>query len=180
MKANALLIAEPFLWDDTFKRAVILIADHHSEGTHGFILNRPLGVKLNDVLGNTFPEIDATVYLGGPVETDTLHYLHNVGDLIANAHKIADGIWWGGDFEELKFLIAQKMITPNNVRFYIGYTGWEKGQLADEIADKTWILADGHTNFVFNNYPSLWQKTLSTIDETHSIIGTMPDYPFWN
>jgi putative transcriptional regulator len=110
-----------------------------------------------------------------------LHFLHNVGDLISDSHKVADGLWWGGDFDELQFLVEQKLISTENLRFFIGYTGWEKGQLGREILERTWILSESDPNYVFRTRPlSLWKKAMSLISETHDVIGTIPDYHFWN
>ncbi len=158
-----------------------MVTDHHEEGTHGFILNRPLDIKINDIFEDSFPELDAYIYEGGPVSTDTLHFLHNVGDLLSDTHKVADGLWWGGDFDELKFLIEQKLISSENVRFFVGYAGWEKGQLEREIFEGTWVLSECDSNYVFRSRPlTLWSKAMSLISETHGVIGQIPDTYFWN
>lgn len=181
IKNNTLLIATPFLWEDSFRRTVVLVTEHSAEGTHGFILNRPLGVGVQEIFGDSFPKIEAMVYEGGPVETDTLHFLHNVGDLISDSHRVGNGIWWGGDFEEVKFLIEQQLITAENIRFFIGYAGWEAGQLAAEMEERHWLTSEGDANYVFR-LPSndVWKQALATISEQHRVIGTMPDTEFWN
>lgn len=181
IKNNTLLIATPFLWEDNFRKTVVLVTEHGAEGTHGFILNRPLGVGVQDIFGDSFPKIDAMVYEGGPMEIDTVHFLHNVGDLISDSHPVGKGVWWGGDFEELKFLIEQQLITADNLRFFIGYAGWESGQLATEIEERHWLTSEGEANYVFRLPPSeVWKQALASISEQHGVIGTMPDTEFWN
>ncbi len=89
------LIAEPFMLDPNFKRAVVLLCEHQQEGSLGFILNKSLDMKINDLIAE-FPKFDATVFYGGPVQTDTVHYIHNVGDLLNNSNGIIDGVFWAG------------------------------------------------------------------------------------
>jgi putative transcriptional regulator len=68
IKSGQLLVAEPFMLDPYFRRAVILLCEHHDEGSVGFILNKKTDMKVNDLI-NTFPTFDAEVFYGGPVQT---------------------------------------------------------------------------------------------------------------
>ena len=122
------LLAEPFMRDSNFKRAVVLMCENNEEGSLGFVLNKPLEDTKIDRLVPEFPEFDANVYFGGPVQTDTIHYVHNVGELLDDSVKITEGVYWGGDFEKLKFLISSGLVKPHNIRFFIGYTGWSSGR----------------------------------------------------
>ena len=111
-KKGHLLIAEPsILGDQSFNRSVVLLAEHNEEGSVGFILNKPLSYTLNDLV----PEINAkfTIYNGGPVEQDNLYFIHNIPDIIPNSIEIANGIYWGGDFESTKDLINSGAISKN-------------------------------------------------------------------
>src|SRR5690606_18989797 len=99
-----LLIAEPSIIGDTsFNRSVVLLADHTSEGSLGFILNKPLGYSLKDLVPNT--DADFKVYNGGPVEQDNLYFIHKIPDLIPESIEISLGIYWGGDFDVVLSLI---------------------------------------------------------------------------
>ena len=69
------LLAEPFMMDSNFKRSVVLVCEHEEEGSLGFILNKSLKMKINDLVSE-FPDIESFVYYGGPVQTDTIHYIH--------------------------------------------------------------------------------------------------------
>ena len=180
IKIGDLLVAEPFMWDSNFRKSVILLTDHHDEGTHGFILNRPLGIPLNDLFA-PFPHIDAEVYYGGPVATDTLHFLHNMGELLSDSLQIDTGIWWGGDLEELRFLIENELITTKNIRFFVGYSGWNKGQLLAEILDGTWIQATNDPNYLFRSpTDTLWRDVLAHKNENFAVIGDMNGDLLWN
>jgi putative transcriptional regulator len=171
-----MLVAEPFMLDPNFKRAVILICDHHEEdGSIGFVLNKALDMKLNDLLA-TFPEFDANVYYGGPVQTDTIHYIHTLGDLLPNSVEIMDGVWFGGDFDELKNLANLELLEAKDIRFFVGYSGWGTGQLHNELVTKSWFLAEGDFNFVFNKkyFDGMWTNVLQEEGGTKSVIGQMP------
>src|SRR5215204_6333021 len=94
-----LLISEPFLPDPNFERTVVLLCEHNAEGSFGFVLNKPSAIKVNEVMED-FSNFDTVVFVGGPVQQDTLHFIHrNVN--IENAIDIAENIYWGGDFESL-------------------------------------------------------------------------------
>jgi putative transcriptional regulator len=96
-----------------------------------------LKYTINDLL----PEINASfkIYNGGPVEQDNLYFIHNIPELIPNSIEISNGIYWGGDFESTKALINNGKINKNNIRFFLGYTGWEENQLQLEMISNSWI-----------------------------------------
>jgi len=171
-----ILIAEPFMIDPNFKRSVALLCDHTiEEGTVGFVLNKPLGLRINELIID-FPSFDTEVYFGGPVQTDSIHYIHNVGGLLDNSTKVIDGIWWGGDFEKLKFLIKSELINPSNIRFFVGYSGWSPGQLDEEMQYGSWVLSEMYPNYLFKTKATkLWQKVMANKGNTYSVIAQMPD-----
>lgn len=171
-----ILLAEPFMLDPNFKRAVILVCEHdNKDGTVGFIINKPLKMKVGELIAD-FPEFESEVYFGGPVATDTIHYIHNVGDLLEESVQIKRGIYWGGNFEKLKFLITTQLILPKNIRFFVGYSGWSAGQLKEELGYKSWVLSEMHANYMFKSKPSqLWQQAMHNIGSTFSVIAQMPE-----
>ncbi|HSR18184.1 MAG TPA: YqgE/AlgH family protein, partial [Ignavibacteriaceae bacterium] len=109
---GSLLISEPFLLDSYFKRSVVLIGEHDEHGTIGFILNKPTDVKINDAVED-FPYFDAPLYFGGPVDTDSLFYIHTIGTKLEGAKEIVKGVFWGGDYNQLKFLIDTQQVKSN-------------------------------------------------------------------
>ena len=123
-----LLIAEPsIIGDVSFNRSVILLADHNSLGTVGFILNKPLPYSLKDLVENTNSEL--TIFNGGPVEQDNLYFIHNSPELIPDSLEISNGVFWGGNFEIVLELINSKLISENDIKFFLGYSGWDEKQL---------------------------------------------------
>ncbi|MBP6794809.1 MAG: YqgE/AlgH family protein [Saprospiraceae bacterium] len=181
IEAGQILIAEPFLEDPHFQRSVILLTEHYEEnGTIGLVLNKPLRAKINELVVD-FPEIDAQMYYGGPVANDTLHYVHNVGDLLEESIPILRGLYWGGNFEKLKFLIDKQLIGPENIRFFAGYSGWASGQLDEELNIGSWITSEGDSNYIFKvHHSKLWKRILDDKGHTYSVISELPDQMTWN
>lgn len=181
LQKGALLIAEPSLISDiSFNRSVILLADHNKEGAVGFILNKPLEFKINELV----PEVDANfnVYNGGPVEQDNLYFIHNVPNLIQNSIEISNGIYWGGDFELTKTLINNGDIQRENIRFFLGYTGWGEKQLEEEIESNSWILANNTQNQTIFEKTSgeFWKEKIEELGGDYLIWANAPENPFLN
>ncbi len=174
------LLAQPFSLDTNFRRTAVMLTDHHDDGTVGFIVNRPLDVQVNELISGLH-DFKSQVYFGGPVATDSIHYIHNVGDLLDDSIKIKHGIYWGGDFEKLKFLIDTKLIQPTNIRFYVGYSGWSSGQLAEELSHGSWVVADIDTNHLFKSSAAdLWRTIMNEKGNTYSVIAQVSDDINWN
>lgn len=172
-------MAEPFMSDHHFKRAVILLCDHEKEGSVGFVLNKPMGLDIKDLV-NDFPDFSAEVHFGGPVQTDSIHYVHTKGELLEGAMKIEEGLYWGGNYEQLKVLIRQGLLQQNDITFFVGYSGWGEGQLQEEIDLQTWILAENDRNFIFQAQDELlWKKILENLGDRYSVMAQMP-IPIWN
>lgn len=180
VRSGRLLIAEPFMTDPYFGRSVVMLCDHHEEGSLGFIVNKPLDAVASDLLED-FPSGEFPVYYGGPVQTDTLHFMHTVGDLLEDTTLVAPGIFWGGSFDKLKFLIDNNLILPSQVRFYVGYSGWSEGQLMEEMEMRSWILGDPDVNYVFSNQPSkVWERVLGHKGGVYGVLSRIPEGNIWN
>jgi putative transcriptional regulator len=148
-----ILISEPFMEDPNFKQAVILICDYVLEhGTVGFMLNKPIDMKVDELIDD-FPDFDDSVYLGGPVGHDTIHYVH-----------------------KLKFLIDTKVITSEDIKFFVGYSGWSPGQLSDELKMGSWVVDDMDNNYLINiSSDDLWKSSLTNMSSSMAIIAEIPD-----
>lgn len=177
LETGKILVAEPFLADEYFKRSVIFIADYHPTGTVGFVLNRPMRVNIKRLISD-FPDFPGTVYMGGPVEHESIHYIHKVGHLIDGGKEIAPGIFWGGNFNQLKVLISKGLIEPKDIRFFVGYSGWSPGQLEGEITEtNSWLIEDGDANYVFHSDEStdLWKQIMDNKGSNFSVMASHPD-----
>lgn len=175
IETGTILLSEPFMMDPNFKRAAVLLVDHTKDGSIGFVLNQESDVRVNELIKD-FPEFDAPVYIGGPVGRDTVHYLHRRGDLLEESDSVIKGIWWGGDFERLKFLIRQELISPGDIRFFVGYSGWSKDQLEEEMAHGTWVTAAMDPNYLFkSSSDTLWSQVMDHKGNAFSVIADMDD-----
>ena len=175
-----ILISEPFLMDNYFKRSIVLITEHSEEGTVGFVLNKPVNMKVNEIMSD-FPAIDAVVSLGGPVQTNTLHYIHTLGDIIPNSMKVIDNIYWGGEFDVIKRLLESGSLTHENIRFFLGYSGWQSNQLEDELGENAWVVADIKPEEIMtpmNKY--FWNKTLNRLGKKYQMWANFPENPQMN
>lgn len=179
-KTGNILIATPVLIDPNFKRGVVLLCEHNDEGTLGFILNRKLESNVIDVIPD-FPQVKSPLYLGGPVQTDTVYFLHNKGNLLEGSIDVGNGIYWGGNFEQLKLSIEANIITENDFRFFIGYAGWSTGQLQEELDEKSWALAENKYDYVFASDPaSLWSDITKDFGGEFSLAALFPENPSLN
>ncbi len=178
LEKGDLLIAEPFMKDPNFKRTVTLICEHHNEGTLGLVLNRPSIFKINEMIPN-FPSFKGDVYYGGPIGLDRLNYLHAYGDILEGSFHIKDNIYWNGNFEQLKELIKEKIILPQNINFFAGYAGWEADQLQEEMQDESWIVCKDHPE-LFKMSTYMWQEVLVKMGGKNKLISTFPEDPLLN
>jgi len=173
------LISEPFMEDQYFKRAVVYLVEHNEEGTVGFMLNKSLDVSLNEVLVD-FPQMDCPVYLGGPVQPQNLFYLHNKGELLNDSVEIDQGVYWNGNFEQLKEAINQKMITKNDIRFFLGYSGWDAQQLKGELEENSWFVMNLPQKLLFSQTEDLWKSILKDSGSRISPMAEFPENPSLN
>lgn len=157
---NTLLIADPFLQDENFIRAVIYMCSHDQEGSMGFKLNEFSGYKINQLIKG-LDSCSLPVFLGGPVSTNTIHFLHMQPDCIPDGQAIGDSIYWGGDFSIVKKALMNRTLNPNKIRFFLGYSGWGKGQLEQELSEKTWLVASPNQQVVFSTQPeNVWRDSV--------------------
>lgn len=180
-KKGNLLIAEPTITGDiSFNRSVVLLADHNEEGSVGFILNKPLRYTLHDLI----PEIAAgfKIFNGGPIEQDNLYFIHNIPQLISGSIEIAEGIYWGGNFEETKNLINQGKISRNNIRFFLGYSGWDAEQLQNELECHSWIISENDLrNKIIGKSPiDFWKEKIKQQGGDYLIWSNAPENPIYN
>jgi putative transcriptional regulator len=137
--SGKILLSDPFLDEDYFRRSVVLICNHNDDGTFGFVLNNYIDLDLHSVDEN-FPDLDVKISIGGPVETDSLFYIHEFQN-VKDSFEIIGGLFFGGDYNDLIDTIA-KSDNKNAVRFFLGYSGWAPQQLDEEIATHSWIVAE--------------------------------------
>lgn len=180
IEPGLLLISDPFLKDPNFLRTVVLICEHQPEGSFGFVLNKLYHQNLDDLMTD-FQGLKIPLYYGGPVQVDTVHILHKCPELIPGGAEISDGIYWGGDFEEVATLIKEKRLRNSDVRFFIGYSGWGEGQLEEELKQKSWITRESSSNIVFHKQTDqIWKESLKDLGGEYAQMINYPIDPQLN
>ncbi len=179
-KQGRVLISDPFQNDDYFKRSVVFLTEHNEKGSVGFVLNKPVDVAINEILAD-FPSIDTTISVGGPVGTDSVHYIHRLGDLIPNSVEVMKNIWWGGDFEVVKELINQGALKNDRIRFFVGYSGWEPKQLEREISENSWVVSELDSGLIMDSHSKeFWKMLLNTLGGKYKLWTNFPENPGMN
>jgi putative transcriptional regulator len=179
LKTGKIIIAKPFLLDPFFKRSVIILTEHNTEGSVGFILNKPLDINIADI--STVLPINDNIYYGGPVNNDIMFTIHTFGDLIEGSIPIIKGLYWGGKIDIIKKYIEEGITNENNMRFFIGYAGWSKGQLEHELTENSWFVADFNSKFIMGTEPrSLWRQALINMGDKYAQYANYPENPIYN
>ncbi len=175
-----ILIAEPFLPGNYFNRSVILLVAYSKKGAVGFILNKKVELAIHDVLPD-FPEFGGDVYLGGPVATDSIYFIHKLGGKLPGSIHVLGNLYWGGDFEVVKQQIASGIIHPSEIRFFVGYSGWDSGQLEREIKEDSWLVTDVEEESVMRDLEQeSWVDFVKKAGTRYSVWENFPQNPTLN
>ena len=177
-----ILVAEPFLNDSYFERGVVLMIDHNDkDGSFGIMLNKRLRLSINEMIKN-FPQFDADVFLGGPVNTDQVFFIHTLGDKVPRSTDLGNGLYWGGNLYALKPMIQNDMIKPHEVRFFLGHSGWETTQLRSELKLNSWVVAKNITgkDIMTTEAEMMWSKYANIASENHRLWSMFPLDPMEN
>jgi putative transcriptional regulator len=180
IRSGTILISEPYMGDPNFERTVVLVCRHDEEGSFGLVLNRKSNLKLSDVLDVFQQDGDMELSIGGPMEYNTLHYIHQL-DKLQEAIPLSQSVFWGGDYEQLKEFLSSGLISPDEIRFFLGYSGWSPGQLQEEIENKIWIVNNTATDLLFDlNQDSLWREILKQMGGKYKVLANYPIDPSLN
>jgi putative transcriptional regulator len=178
-KKGRILIAEPFLPGSYFNRSIIFLVDHNEEGSVGFILNKPVDFPIDD-FHEEFPSNRFKLYMGGPVNIDSIYYIHTLGQQIPNSIHIKDELYWGGDYDCLKELINTGVAKPSQVRFFLGYSGWDKNQLKEELEEDSWLVSDISASLVMTDKNELWSEMVKKLGGKYTMWQHFPENPSMN
>ncbi|HKZ67782.1 MAG TPA: YqgE/AlgH family protein [Chitinophagaceae bacterium] len=175
-----LLIADPFLKDPNFLRTVVFLCEHREEGSFGFVLNR----KYENTLDELIPDVEGfklPVFYGGPVQMDTIHFLHQYPVEIPGGEEVMKGIYWGGDFVKAVEMIKNGEMDFRKIRFYIGYSGWGNGQLDEELKEKSWLTVKANRKLIFQtSAEEIWKESLRHLGGDYEMMIHFPTDPQLN
>ncbi|HVZ98101.1 MAG TPA: YqgE/AlgH family protein [Chitinophagaceae bacterium] len=178
--SGTLLIANPFLKDPNFSRSVIFLCEHSPQGSFGFVLNRRIPQTLDqlveDLVAASFP-----VFEGGPVQRDTLHFLHQYPQLISGGEEVIEDVFWGGNYESLVASFKQNHLDKDHIRFFIGYSGWSEGQLDQEMKEESWLTVKATRKLIFDTRPEdIWKNSLRHLGGNYEMMINFPIDPQLN
>ena len=177
-KPGELLLSEPTMNDFYFGRSAVLLIDHsEGEGSFGIIMNKPLNVRLNKIV-DVFQDFDAPVYLGGPVASQQIFFMHTLGELVPDTCEIMKGLYWGGNTDTLNTLISTGIANHDNVRFFLGYSGWDTGQLGNELERNAWVVCKADAKSLFSiPADKMWEQFVTRMGKEYEIWKRFPKNP---
>jgi putative transcriptional regulator len=178
-KEGLILLSEPGLMDQYFKRAIIFLVEHNEKGTVGFVLNRIIELNLSELVPG-FPDFPSLVSVGGPVAPNSIHFIHTLGDKIPETTLVSDGVYWGGDFDTVKSLIEQKKIKPRQIRFFVGYSGWGIGQLENELKENSWVVSSIDLVQIMAGKDDMWNRIVQQMGPKYKPWTIYPENPSLN
>ena len=179
---GSILLAEPFMLDYNFDRSVILLCEHDiEEGTMGLILNHRSNLLLSDVI-NEITSDEFPLYIGGPVNTEALFFIHKIPDQIESGIQLVDHTYFGGNFDQVIFLINNNLIVPTDIKFFLGYAGWNTNQLENEIEQNSWAV---HNKFptellLLEDGEDLWKQAIISLGPKYAHVANFPKSPNMN
>ncbi|MCH2197971.1 MAG: YqgE/AlgH family protein [Flavobacteriales bacterium] len=175
-----ILLAEPFMEDPYFRRTVILLCEHNEEGSFGFVLNNYIDASLEDIMDD-LSMFQSRISVGGPVKHNNLYYLHTLGDTLSDSIHVTEGIYMGGNFEELKELALAGKVTDDHVRFFVGYAGWSPDQLMSEVKSKSWFISSSDQRTLMDTTnETLWNSLIKKLGKEYSHLADLPPNPSLN
>ncbi len=178
---GTLLISEPFMSDPNFKRTVVLLVENQFDGVVGYVLNQKSDLLLKDLVPECW-DANMHVYVGGPVSTDTLHFVHCIPHIIIGGSDLGNGLFWGGDFDNLKTQINNYQVKDSDIKFFIGYSGWSKSQLINELKSNSWIVSDKYNSeMIFEeSEEKIWKESVLNMGTKYAHIINFPEDPTLN
>jgi putative transcriptional regulator len=177
---NQLLVAMPGLDDPHFSRTVTLICEHGTRGALGIVLNKPLSMRLAEVLEQMklpphTPDVGEQIVLrGGPVHQDRGFVLHRPGGSWESTHRISDSIQVTTSRDVLAAMAKGE--GPENAFIALGYAQWEEGQLERELRDNSWLTLPVNDEVLFNlpyedRWPAAWRSLGVDVAQVSSRAG---------
>lgn len=180
LQKGRLLLSEPYLADPNFERTVILLTEHNEDGSVGFILNKPSESHVSEVMED-LRGLDAPIFIGGPVQQDTMHFIHCYPDL-EDAIELEQGVYWGGNFDQLLTKVEAGEFLVSEIKFFLGYSGWSPDQLREELKLNSWIVSDRVSHeLIFETLPDqMWKKAMQELGGRFTVYSNYPADPRMN
>ena len=169
--AGSLLLAHPAMRDPNFHRSVVLISAHGDDGAMGVVLNRPLDKQLGDLNGEfaAGPLAGIPVYRGGPVQSEQLILAAWQPEPLEGGFKLYFGI----DIDRARALQGKEGV---RLRAFLGYSGWSKGQLENELRHNSWVVSPLQAEMLErHDGPALWRSILGGLSPMWRLMAGEPE-----
>ena len=146
MNAGVFITSTPLLDDSVFEDVTVFITEYNGKGAIGFVTNKPFGRNLNELeeFSNSIP---FPLYDGGPVDREHLYMVHRRPDLIHDGTLITGNLHMGGNFAAALQHLNDGSITGQDIKLFIGYCGWDHGELEAEVAEGSWNIVENENPF---------------------------------
>ena len=166
IKTGTFLLSIPLIDDERFDKTIIIITESLKEEKIGFVINKKTNFKVIDLIKKIKNKSILANY-GGPVCPENLFYFHKESS-IERSKKINKKLYFGGNFNQIIEYINCNLIKENEIFFCLGYCGWDKEQLENEIKEKSWVVLNQEIDFISNIID--WKEKIIEFDEK---------YKFW-
>jgi len=174
---NQFLIAMPGMADDTFAGTVVYLCEHNEKGALGLVINKPIDIKLKNLFEKVELSLDREelaelpVYFGGPVQTERGFVLHErlgsaAGEGYSSTMSVPGGLEMTTSKDVLEALSSGA--GPKKILVTLGYSGWQAGQLEDELGRNGWLTVDADPTVIFDT------PTEKRYDRALSLLGFDP------
>ena len=180
---GSLLIANPVLPDPNFSRTVILLCNHDEQGSFGLVINRSAQLKAPDLFSSIdiLKSYNEKIYIGGPVSQAMVFYLYRSTKGIDGLDEVCPGVYFGSSLETLELLYLDIANPKENIRFYLGYSGWSSSQLDGEMEQNSWLIQSADERFIFLESEDLiWPQAVNSLGEKYQYLTKAPVNPQWN
>lgn len=158
LQAGTILISTDLLNDTSFERVAVVITEYNDQGAIGYVFNQPFPRNFNELEEFKY-SVPVPLYAGGPVQTDKLYFMHCRPDLIEGSDPVAGDVCMNGDFKKAVQMFNNGTLSIHEVRLFIGYCGWNAGELEAEIEEGSWQVTNAPIDLVFAaSVTELWQK----------------------
>lgn len=177
------LIANPVLPDPNFSRTVVLLCNHNEEGSFGLIVNRSTRLTSKEVFSShdLFKEDESRVFMGGPVSQTQVFYLCRSFQPIMEMEQVCPGVHMGMNWEALAAVVQNLENPQQDIRFYLGYSGWGAGQLAGEMEQRSWLTCEARQDFVFSlAEDQIWPNVVRSLGKDYEYLLNAPVNPSMN
>lgn len=177
------LIANPVLPDPNFSRTVVLLCNHDDQGSFGLVVNKVANLQAAEIFSDIalLRNYHNKVYVGGPVSQSQLFYLCRSASPIPELDPVCEGVYLGMNYEMLEPVLDRVANPEENIRFYLGYSGWGAGQLAGEMDLKSWLTCSARDDFVFySQEENIWAGVIKSMGKEYEYLTKAPVNPQWN